>query len=799
MKITEFPQHRICNKPKHVDIFSHLDKIKNGFYKAEIESLRERTGDDYDNFKDNLTGACFNGTFTYRKYESMIERTGLIILDFDKFETKEKLDNHKQVLIKDPYTFAVWISPGGNGLKLLVKIPKDLRIADYFRALKKYYNHPNWDDKTKDESRFTILSYDPDLYLNTDSDLYIDFESLPKYESNHVPYFPLLNSTDVTDRVINMWKKNNDANTKGSRNTNLFKLAILLHDYGIYKEECLNICNSISPEMGKEIPVIVRSAYSNQATFGSKQLEDKKKLEFVKHAIRSKKSIDQIIVSIPEYEPEKAKESIEKLIPIIESETFWYLDEKSKIKIDNIRFKVWLEANNIFRKQHTVGNKTTYIIRDGNLIDKTDVIQIKDLVLKYANEKDKAAYQYLTDNENYFNEKFLTLIDVLPVEFRQDTKELCYLYYKNCIVQVTANHRYVIEYDSSLEYVWKSQVIQRNYDNTDHHESEFRTFIWKICGQNVDKYNSFKSVIGYLCHSHKMASTAKAVVLNDMTISDNPNGGSGKGIFGRAISHIKRQVILDGKTFDFNKSFLYQQVDEDTQILFFDDINKHFPFEKLFSVITEGISIEKKGLTPIKISVEKSPKVLISTNYTIKSRGGSFERRLIELELSDYFSHKFTPIDEFGHNLFDDWDETEWKRFDSFMINCITYYLQNGIVAQSTNNLLERKLINDTNDDFVQWSKNYEFRLNYHYDVTQLYDDFVIEYGNELMNGKRLINKRFKEWMNILAEKNGWLYKESRLNWPTKKRTMYLGDLKNPNLKTENEPTEMDFTDKDPF
>lgn len=799
MKITEFQANNLPATPKDTDVFRHLDKIKNGTYKAEIEALRAKTGSDYDTFKMKLPIACFNATFKYKNYESMKERSGLICLDFDKFDSPEKLENHRQVLIKDQYTFAVWLSPGGKGLKLLVKIPKDQRIADYFRALKRYYNHPNWDDSTKDEARGTIVSYDPDLFLNTDSDLFIDYESLPKYDSNFVTYFPVLNSSDIAERVIAIWKKNNDANTKGTRNINLFKLAILLHDFGVDKSEAGYICNSISSEMGKEIPTILRSAYANNKTFASKTFEDNKKLEFVKQAIRSKKTTADIMASIPEYDAKEAKESIEKLIPVVESETFWYLDDKGKIKVDNIRFKMWLEANNIFRKQHTVGDKTTYIIRDGNLIDKTDVTQIKDLVLQYAYEKDKSAYQYLTDNENYFNEKFLTLIDVLPVQFRQDTKDLCYLYYKNCIVQVTANQRYVIQYDSSSEYVWKNQVIQRNYDNTDHHESEFRTFIWKICGQDVDKYNSFKSVIGYLCHSHKMASTAKAVILNDMTISENPNGGSGKGIFGRAISQIKRQVILDGKTFDFHKSFLYQQVDEDTQSLFFDDINKHFQFEKLFSVITEGLSIEKKGLTPIKITVEKSPKVLISTNYTIKSRGGSFERRLIELELSDYFSHKYTPLDEFKHNLFDDWDEQEWKRFDSFMINCITYYLQNGIVVQTTSNLLERKLINDTNDDFVQWSKNYSFRLNYHYDVTQLYDDFVVEYGNELMNGKKLINKRFREWMNILCEKNGWEYKDSRINHPVKKRTMYLSDLSNPNERLEKQLTEFDFSDKDPF
>jgi hypothetical protein len=29
--------------------------------------------------------------------------------------------------------------------------------------------------------------------------------------------------------------------------------------------------------------------------------------------------------------------------------------------------------------------------------------------------------------------------------------------------------------------------------------------------------------------------------------------------------------------------------------------------------------------------------------------------------------------------LFEDWDEQEWARFDHYMINCLNYYLENGL------------------------------------------------------------------------------------------------------------------------
>src|SRR5699024_7206672 len=126
-----------------------------------------------------------------------------------------------------------------------------------------------------------------------------------------------------------------------------------------------------------------------------------------------------------------------------------------------------------------------------------------------------------------------------------------------------------------------------------------------------------------------------------------------------SIAMMKNVSKLDAKRFDFNSQFAYQTVETDTQVLVFDDAKKNFNFENLFSLITEGITLEYKGRDAIKLSVEDSPKILISTNYTIKSEGGSFKRRMFEVELSSYFNSNYTPQDEFGCMLFDEWDEAE--------------------------------------------------------------------------------------------------------------------------------------------
>jgi hypothetical protein len=188
-----------------------------------------------------------------------------------------------------------------------------------------------------------------------------------------------------------------------------------------------------------------------------------------------------------------------------------------------------------------------------------------------------------------------------------------------------------------------------------------------------------------------------------MISEDIPNGGSGKGLIHKAIGHIKNIVIEDGKKFDPRGQFAYQKVNKDTQIFLLDDVGKNFNFESLFSIITEGMTVEKKGKDAYQIPFSESPKISITTNYTINGSGDSHERRVFEVEIANYFNAEHTPEKEFGHLFFIDWDEKEWARFDNFMIRCIQYFLQNGLVESEKVNLAFRKLKNDLGAEFIEF------------------------------------------------------------------------------------------------
>ena len=250
----------------------------------------------------------------------------------------------------------------------------------------------------------------------------------------------------------------------------------------------------------------------------------------------------------------------------------------------------------------------------------------------------------------------------------------------------------------------------------------------------------------------------KAVILNDEVISENPEGGTGKGLFVQGLRQIRKVSILDGKSFDDRKSFPYQTVSTTTNILVFDDVQKSFNFENKFSLVTEGITLERKNKDAIKLTVEESPKILITTNYAIKGEGNSHNRRRHEIELAQYYNGELTPYDEFGRQLFDDWSEDEFNNFDNYMVYCIQQYLKHGLIEQDAVNISLRKFIAETSMEFYEWIEERDnFPRNEYNNKQQKYIEFVEDYQDFK---KWLSRKRFSIWVQKYANFKGLKYNQ---------------------------------------
>ena len=763
-KITIFKNIKETEAPFHREVQVVLDRIKDGATKKLVKQIRTtKDKSERNDLKKLLPAICFSGTFTKRNDASIVRHSGLICLDFDGYEKKKTLLEHKEKLTKDPYTYSVFISPSGNGLKVLVKVPAlpDNHIK-FFNSLEKYYESAYFDKMCKNVSRVCYESYDPLLFCNPNSQMW-DTISEPEYQEvsryNDQQTIPITDENKIVEILIRWWEKKYPM-SEGQRNQNCFILAMAFNDYGIAKSLAGYILNRFTTDgfTQEEITRTIHSAYSNTSNHATKYYQDDDRLQQIKDKLRRGVSKKEIKNQLSEAGLDV--ESIDKIVLTIEKEqakkTFWEKNEKGVIKIVHFSFKKFLEDNGFYKFCPEGGRNYVFVKVTNNLIDHTSDKEIKDFILNYLQDiEDLSVYNYFADQVRFFREEFLTLLSTIDIYFIEDTKDSAYLYYQNCAVKITKGLIEPIDYLDLGGYVWKDHIINRKFKICDEKQCDYSVFIGNICANDSERVKTMESTIGYMMHGYKNLSYCPAIILNDEVISDNPEGGTGKGLFMNALNQMKKLVVIDGKAFAFEKSFPYQLVSADTQILCFDDVKKHFDFERLFSVVTEGLTLEKKNKDAIKIPFSKSPKIAITTNYAIKGAGNSFERRKWEIELHQHYNKNFTPIDEFKKHFFAEWNEDEWCLFDNYMTSCLQDFLSTGLVKSKFVNLKIRQLSAQTSHDFIEWcglieghQKNDRLSVDTRLMMQDLYFDFIAEYPDYGPKAKMTISRtRFYRWL----------------------------------------------------
>ncbi|GGC89219.1 hypothetical protein GCM10011508_15640 [Flavobacterium lutivivi] len=269
---------------EHKTIATILEEIKTGKHKPGIiylrKSLAEKKEEAYNKAKKSLPAFTPSGKFVGgRKLEFLTEYSKFIILDIDKLSTND-LQKSKSIAAQSEFTYACFISPSGNGLKILVKIdtPKTehketfLKVQAHYESILKL----EIDKSGKDLTRLCFYSWDENLYLNENASTFVTSNevAMPLIETQPEPKTknpePLLDYDAIYNHCVNFTEKKVQF-VNGSRNVFVHQLACNLNRKGVTLNDALGYILTDFGYDEKEVTQAVNSAYGNIHEFGKNE------------------------------------------------------------------------------------------------------------------------------------------------------------------------------------------------------------------------------------------------------------------------------------------------------------------------------------------------------------------------------------------------------------------------------------------------------------------------------------------------------------------------------------------------
>lgn len=269
---------------ENIELSSILQDIKNGKYRGEIEHIRlllaSGNKKDADIQKSKLFSFTPSCTFVIGENKKKSRNTnlieqynGMVHLDYDKLSSTE-LVRAVNLFKRIKTTYALFVSPSGNGLKVFIPVNTDIDSHDIaLMQVKNFYDDKlgfQADTKCKDVIRVCFMSYDPETYINPDCQTF-NVDTTSAFVKTQDPN-SIVKSSNIClsnngyqalfEEAIQFTQKK-ESYIEGNRNNFIYLLASNCNRVGIPESETSQLINDNFDLSSNEINASVRSTYQN--------------------------------------------------------------------------------------------------------------------------------------------------------------------------------------------------------------------------------------------------------------------------------------------------------------------------------------------------------------------------------------------------------------------------------------------------------------------------------------------------------------------------------------------------------
>lgn len=264
--------------------------IIEGEWSQSIAYLQSLNKSEYDAEKKKLPAVTWSGVFKpgTRKIETIERYSGLVVLDIDKLD-QSVISNLKRQMFEDLLIHFCFVSPSGNGLKVVVKVntgPEHHRAA--FLHLQKVFEEKyliKVDPSGKDICRLCYVSFDLHAIVNLNSHVFEVDTRYGEVITEHVQRFESAKTTDDHRKILSVcikWVDKNKSYRDGEKNIYIHALACALNRCGVPQDSAIQLIEETLPTPDKKWYQSVRSAYfHNQHEHGKVQVKEVGRSEYV--------------------------------------------------------------------------------------------------------------------------------------------------------------------------------------------------------------------------------------------------------------------------------------------------------------------------------------------------------------------------------------------------------------------------------------------------------------------------------------------------------------------------------------